>query len=278
MNALEFKEWFDNVQSVTQYKYVSLDSPKGQNIVAWNNARTKLPERIKEIELRLKSLPAGIYILKCKNTQGNKALADEYPVNAHGKIVQTETTEKKPTMSKENPSVISYDSALKFQVRIKELELENDDLKKRNKELEEEIDELQNELDELETNAPNLAENQSNVLDNIGKWINDTLTTVSPMIDKHFELKEKALNIQFLQATQQRPPAQMQPPQQQKTPVQDGAVNYTIEKIKQYIINADNQDLADCFNSAESLDHFYNMVREYDENIFNELVTFINTK
>lgn len=275
----------------TGYKYVSLAKANGQQVIAYNAGRTTPADRWQEIRRRLcsKQLPDGLYIVLAKNTQGNKNLPDEfyYQKGKPQPMAENALTKPEPP-ARNNPEVTTYTEVLKLKNRITELEFENKALLKRIDELEEEIEELE---EELETAPTTLQENQPDFLSRAGEWIQNTMITVQPIIDKFMEQRDKQIQNETLRLMiasgkmPAMPQAQAPTPQPETPQHQTDAINYTVAKITEFIEaqaqagDVDKyEELATIYNGAADLNDFYNKVKKHDVNTFNELVKFINNK
>ena len=108
------------------YGFVCLTDSKGAELIPYNSRNTA-GERLDEIKTRLSSpaLKDGVYYVKCKHTNRKNALSDDYLVYKGDKLSENVIIQQPAPISAE---VLTYESALKFQVRIKELELENQKL------------------------------------------------------------------------------------------------------------------------------------------------------
>lgn len=288
MQTYTIKELEEAVKE-TGYKYIALYTSSGKQLIPYNNTKPTVPERVQEIAKRLKSpsLKDGIYIVRAKSYQSKDGVYDEFPIQkGTGKI---ETLKENVVVKKEsnNPEITTYKEVLKLQNRITELTYENQALQKEVDDLEEEIDELKSELEEQKENAPALGEGQSkDFLERAGSWLQDIITTASPLIDKHFELKQLALNnetakIMLAQGKQLQIPTKQPEPQRQKTA--DPSQQFVVKKIQEFIMQfQDNEqhyeELANIFNTSESLDNFYERMKEYNPQTFDSLIKFINAK
>lgn len=272
----------------TGYKFLSLAKSNGLQVIAYNSGKVKPSERWEEIRRRLcsKQLPDGLYIVLGKNTQGNKNMPDEFYFQK-GKIQpMAEAPEiKAPRQTAINPEVTTYSEVLKLKNRITELEFENRALQSKIDDLEEELEELE---EQLETEPETLKE-APDFLSRAGEWLQSTMIAVQPIIDKHFELKEKQIQnetarlmIQSKQIPNFQQAPQAPPPQK---PHQEDAIQYTVGKITAFIEkqaaegNIDlYEDLAGLYNNAADFNDFYNKVKTYNPEIFDQLVSFINNK
>lgn len=199
------------------YGFVCLTDGKGAELIPYNSRNTP-GERLDEIKTRLSSpaLKDGVYYVKCKHTNRKNALSDDYLVYKGEKLSENVIIQQPAPISAE---VLTYESALKFQVRIKELELENeklrDDLKAANATIAEmETQMLSEDEDEDEESdaAPTMFESAK-------EFLSEIVQVAAPLLDKHFDLKQQALNLEAHKILRGQQTRQPQPPKQ--TPQQN---------------------------------------------------------
>lgn len=274
----------------TGYKYISLAKANGQQVIAYNAGKTTPADRWQEIRRRLcsKQLPDALYIVLAKNTQGSKNMPDEFYFQKGKPQPMAENAPTKPEPpTRNNPEVTTYSEVLKLKNRITELEFENKALQKQIDELQEEIEELEEEAE----NAPETLKEQPDFLSRAGEWIQSTMITVQPIIDKFMEQRDKQIQNETLRlmiASGKVPqiPQPKQPAPQPETPQhQTDAINYTVGKITEFIEaqaaagDVDKYEaLATIYNGAADMNDFYNKVKAYDAQTFTDLVNFINNK
>jgi len=274
-------EEFQDVQKKQKHPHLGLYNVDGSRVVAYNPNGKPVNDKIQEIKRMLcnPQLPDGVYYIKAKASLHPKGATIDYPIikgDGQDITIQNLAEDVQPlngdSFDKFNPSVTGFKEVL-------ELRVENEKLKIQNKQYKEEIQELQNEIDELTTDAEQFQLNEKpSMMESLQEFIPTVLQMVSPTIDKHYELKERAIRLQES--------AQGQPiPGQQKIEPQTSdvsAVNHTDAKIKEYIMaQQDDAELFDLmkgtYNEAENLDDFFNKFKERagDEH-FNALVNHIN--
>lgn len=294
MNAYKLDD-FERILDEQGFRYISLVRPDGSIVV--NNNQNKISPKIKleEIKKRLKSpsLNDGVYIIRCKNTLNKGGVYDDFPIMKGNPDTLKETIKPEIPMQqktvKENPNVTSYSEVLKLQVRIKELEFENERLAKEVADLEEQIEELEEQIESQPAENLSEGEPEEDVLERAGKWFKQTMIMCQPLIDKHFELKEKSLNLEAMKLMHKNGqiPVQQQRPQQPQQPQQTHqttGVEYADKRIQKFIeaIAIDDLDmyeqLVDIYNGAESMDDFLQKVQSHNEDVFNRMVQFINAK
>jgi hypothetical protein len=202
------------------YGFVCLTDGKGAELIPYNSRNTAM-ERLDEIKTRLSSpaLKDGVYYVKCKHTNRKNALSDDYLVYKGEKLAENVVIQQSQPISAE---VLTYDSALRFQVRIKELELENEKLKSDLVEANQLIDELQAEIEtsylseESEDDEPTP---QNTMFESAKEFLSEIVSVAAPLLDKHFDLKQQALNLEahkILRGQRQAPP-NMPPKQTEQT-------------------------------------------------------------
>jgi hypothetical protein len=256
-----------NIQASQGYKYIGLFDQSGRIIINFNSNVNTSANRLNEIEKRLISdgLPDGYYIVKCKNTTSKTVATDDYTFYKGSAEPTTQPAvlpiQNLPPVTAE---VLTYESALKMQVELERLKLQNAALEKELEQVKRERDEaLETQLlSEEEANTPSLLES--------GKaFLSDLMGIGAPLLDKHFELKDKQLAIQA---------AKLQFEMNRQTPAvkKPSAEEIETEKIKSFISSyQDDQEtyeaLAGIFNSATGLNDFKNKMKEYNVELYTEL-------
>lgn len=180
------------------YKHISLQTFDGGDVVKYNPSTVTPDKRFEEIERRLQSptLPDGYYNFMGKFNSMRDSVPDKYTI-VKGDVKEVDM---KPTNTPEPPvkenSVLSYKEALKMQNKIAELtankgviERERDDYRDKYYELLEEVEEIMNESPEEEEDGE-LSEG------NTGTFLKELVTNLTPIFDRHYDLKEKELEIQ----------------------------------------------------------------------------------
>jgi hypothetical protein len=255
-----------NLIHENEYKLVCLMDQAGSKILPFNRVGTDPAGRLSEIEKKLTNeiTPDGIYVICCKHAQKSKP--DNYYVRKGSeKSAQDPTPVIIQQPAAPGPDVITYDAALKMQV-------ENERLKMQVEQLTAENEQLTAQLEELETEM--LAEDPTNELIENGKtFLTETLATIAPLLDKHFELKEKQLALTALQY-QQRPqerPASIERPEH-RAPKKD---------IESYIMSCKEDpdkynELAAIYNGAENEDDFLKQLAENSQEDYIKLLQWIN--
>jgi hypothetical protein len=203
------------------YGFVCLTDSKGAELIPYNSRNTA-GERLDEIKTRLSSpaLKDGVYYVKCKHTNRKNALSDDYLVYKGDKLSENVIIQQPAPISAE---VLTYESALKFQVRIKELELENqkllDDLRAAKQTISEFEAEMLSEDDESEDES----EAAPTMFESAKDFLSEMIQVAAPLLDKHFDLKQQALNLEahkILRGQQMAQPRPTQPTPQQNEEIE----------------------------------------------------------
>ena len=212
---------FEKLQEKAKYKFVCLCDSANEFIVKWNNPSLPYDKRYNEIKSLLTSeaLPDGNYFIKCKTTHYKDGKEFTYPIEKGENIKPLEECDPNPQPMEEKPHVLTYDSALDMERKIIQLEAENEKLQTENEELREYIEELESEADPEE-----LSEGAGS---NLVALIQESAPSIMQMFDRHFEIKEKQLQLMALQLQAKAPqPAAMQ--------------NAEVPTVEQVLQNIDN--------------------------------------
>ncbi len=181
---------FSKLQEKQNYKHISLYDKFDKCRVRFNGQKNSSADKLKVIENRLDSeiYNDDYYIIKCKNYHTDKE-TDDFII--HLKENNDMTI---PTRS-ESPDITmngySFKKSLELEVELKRLQLDNNSYKK-------EILELKNEIEELENNLSDC--DNENLQDDDPKtdwksFLSESISTLAPILDKHFELKERNIAI-----------------------------------------------------------------------------------
>lgn len=246
------------------YKYVSLTDQFGKELIPFNS-RNSVAERLEEIKLRFNSpaLKNGLYLVKAKNSVQKTAAVDDFPILKG--TVENLSEPKKEIVIQQNisPEILTYQEALKMQVTIKELEMKVQQLEKENKELILENTELQAELENTATLSEDQPE-QKSMVETAKDFLSELMTFGAPLLDKHFQLKERQLEIEA---------AKYLPKQQQKP----ADPNKEMLKVREWILSKKDQPevynaLAAIFqNSNGDVSKFCQLVSDYNLELLEEL-------
>lgn len=262
------------VQSNQNYKYLGLFDQSGTQIIPFNPAKVSGAERLRQIETRLISqgLKDGIYIIKGKNSVGKTVPADEYFIQKGSNLselscdpVKEVQIVEKPTFQ---PEVLTYQGALALQIELERYKLENKSLQK-------EIDSLKADIKELEQESQLLSEEEKpSLMENAQTFLTNAMQFVAPLLDKHFELKEKQLGLQAIQIQHRlgdfgKP---VKPQATKEAPLTQHPLEVFISQYKNdpETFNA----LAEIYNTATSEEDFLKGVNDYDNEIYNALLNY----
>ena len=252
------------IQNEQNYRYIALFDAAGQQIIPFNPNRVTNEQRLREIETRLISqgLPDGYYIVKCKNSTGKTVRTDDYTFFKGDNL--SEALPPAPQIVEKvhfTPEVLTYDGALKLQIDLERLKLENQSLKK-------EIELLKAELAENETLSEESTGNAT-LWENAKGFLSELVGIGAPLLDKHFELKEKqlalkAMELQRLRPAEPKPTNRPNPEQHNKQVIEDFILTYQDDPDTY-------EQLASIYNEALSQQDFLKNLKAYDEDIFNAL-------
>ena len=262
MKVFSIKAIFE-IQEEQKYKYIGLYDQNGEKVIPFNSNATSANERLKEIETRLLSegLKDGFYNVCCKNALKGGA-ADNYCIKK-GENLSENTTANIPIVQTLPPDLLSYAQALKLNVDVERLKLENQSLKKEIETLKAEIKESESLLsEESEEAAPGMMENAKS-------FLSDAMGFIAPLLDKHFELKEKQLGLQAIQIQHRLGRDTKRPsPEQAQTRIKTANEEFILsykDEVEVY------EKLATFYNAATSEEEFFRNVKEWNGEIFNEL-------
>ena len=201
-----------NICKDQDYGFVCLTDSKGAELIPYNSRNTA-GERLDEIKTRLSSpaLKDGVYYVKCKHTNRKNALSDDYLVYKGDKLSENVIIQQPAPISAE---VLTYESALKFQVRIKELELENQNLLEDLRAAKQTISEFEAEMLSEDDESEDESEAAPTMFESAKDFLSEMIQVAAPLLDKHFDLKQQALNLEahkILRGQQMAQPRPTQP-------------------------------------------------------------------
>ena len=257
----------DKILNEGGYKHISLTDKDNVTIIPFNSNKIPVQKRALEIKKRLESFACGpgYYSLKCKNNITKTAHVDSYMIqkpkdeNLSEEIAPGIVYEEKIV----SPNVCSYEEALKMQVENERLKIENAILKKNCEELEASLKQLEEEINEAEMLADESPTKS---------WLNQVLEVGLPMLDKHFELKQRELELKAISipgASETRPAI----PEQK-------VVNPERNKFETFVLSYEGKPeydfLADTYNNAQSPDDFMNKIKSYNPGLYEDCLAFLN--
>lgn len=251
------------IQSEQNYRYIGLFDYNGAQIIPFNPNRVTNETRLREIETRLISqgLPDGYYIVKCKNSTGKSVKTDDYTFYKGENL--SEMPPPAPVILNApapaaSPEILTYNSALKLQVELEKLRLENAALKR-------ELDECRAELSEMETLGEENKET-SGMWENAKSFLSELVSVGAPLLDKHFELKEKQLALKALEISgKQTAPRQVNKPAERQAEIQAFIKSFENEDPETF------QDLVAIYNGADHQADFLEKLNGYNSELYNAL-------
>lgn len=260
------------------YGFVCLTDQMGNELIPYNSRNTAF-ERLEEIKTRLSSpaLKDGVYYVKCKDTNRKNALSDDYLIYKGEKLSEGAIIAPPTVITHE---VLTYDSALKFQVRIKELELENQNLKSQISDLQAEIEELETELKSNELLSEEIAEEaKPTMLESAKEFLSELVTIGAPLLDKHFDLKQQALNLEaqkLLRGYGSQPKPQPNKQAQAQAEAEQRKKNAQFAKVESWISSkSDDEEIYNAlialYNNSDSIPKFLELLNNYNTDLYEEL-------
>src|SRR6266566_5098552 len=123
----KFDQAFKNLINETGYKHIAMESPEGERIVSYNQAKQPLAKKWDEIRRRLNVLPDGFYKILAQYNYSGKSKADSFIIQKGNPKDNLQEDEVKITRTpaviktkeeKSHEQIMSLPEALK---RIEEL-------------------------------------------------------------------------------------------------------------------------------------------------------------
>jgi len=277
------------------YKFLGLFDQNDDAIIKFNSNKSTVDKRLTEIEKRLLSegLPDGYYKIKAKNTGGKDVVPDNYMVLKGKELpmldeheVQkngTVTILTQPATDASRDHLLTYDNALKLEIQVAKLEMENTLLTNVNNALEDKVAELEK--------SETLSENPNSTLMNNGmQFLENLVEMAAPLWDKHLDLKEKTLGLRAMELKHRIGGAgkPFNPDehrvQKQKDGTEDAYIagKEQLDPYQQWIANNFDEAkpeiydrLVVMYQDADSEQDFKDQLREYNEEMFVEFSQFI---
>jgi len=187
---------FKDVFAEQQYKHVGLFTDKGKAILTFNSTNAKASNRVEQIETRLKApaLKDGFYLVRGKSDVKSTTNYDEYVIKKGNPRTQPPTPGSvvvvNPGQNGEQ-KIHTMKEALELEKTAQAAQIENAALIAENIKLKEIIVELEEEIE--------IAEEESMDDKPKGGWgemISEAISGVTPLLDAHFELENKKLNLE----------------------------------------------------------------------------------
>lgn len=177
------------------YKHAGLYDAAGRCIAGMNNHKTPLQSKINQIRKRLDAQPDGFYTIRFQHTLGKIYPVFDYitQVGEAKGPAQVITPQIVAPLSQNAEPVRGWEEALKDKQSLATLEAENkrlqDELARHKSALAEiEEEEEEEESEEEETQAPQMMEKAKT-------FLSETIPQLLPVIDKHYELRARALDL-----------------------------------------------------------------------------------
>jgi len=248
-------------------KHAGLFRIDGTPLLRMNSNSIKVETQLQKIDERLNSqlLPDGIYVIKAKYLLNVK---DEIPAEFN---VKKGATLSENTTSHSNIEIRSFEAALSDQTKIIRLETENKSLIDKIAALEKELFEIKSnppaapEEEEEEEEEETLSESQA------PSWLQQMLTIATPLLDKHFELKQRKIELEESREKQRQ--------QQIDKPMNQNGVNTLFKKLKTWIFKQEEETktyLLELYQESESLDEFFLNLEENDPELAKDLQIFLS--
>lgn len=182
------------------YRHVRLTDSDGNMIVAFNPASITVGARIDEMATRLKgpAMKDGYYIFEGKQYLRTEAKVDKYPV-LKGTAKEEINLNPEPEPIKEDHP-LTYDQAIKMNKQIAELKAQNEYLERERDEWKLKYDQLMEEVEEIIAEEPEedetMSEGNGEISSDMQKFWTQLSENLLPVIDRHYDMKEKKLQIE----------------------------------------------------------------------------------
>jgi len=181
------------------YKHVRLLDLEGNSIVAYNPASMSVDKRIDEMKTRIKSpaLKDGYLCFEGKQYLRSDAKADKYYI-VKGTPKEDIDLNPEPAKPKEK-NALSFKEAIKLNKTIAELRAELEYALKEGQEWQAKYNSLMDDVEEIMDEEPEEEEEgpkgMSEMSENTKTFVSETIATLTPMVDRHYDMKEKELEI-----------------------------------------------------------------------------------
>lgn len=254
------------------YRHLGLYTADGQKIKPFNTKIAAFEDQAKEILNFLESniVEPGIYVLKLKKTYSGAAV--DYAINKGNIEV------KEPIVLNTNSLNIPNDfaaamshPAIKLQSDITRLELENEDLQRQIEELNEYIGDLEEKLTNVtlsEAPAPPTA------FETAKNFLSEIVAFGAPLLDKHFELKAQALEIEKMKNGLKTAPTQKDQAPEVKREKQ------IEQKIKEWINSkSEDQELSNnlmvLYYNSSDIGKFAERLNDFNNELYEECKQYV---
>jgi len=275
-----------DILSDQKHNHVSLHNLDGSRIIPYNKAGDSVANKLEEIKTTLNNptLQDGMYYVRCKNTLNKSGSKFDYPIIV-GTLPEAPKTVKGKTVATLSepangfePNVTSYENVLELRIELERVKMENMHLREQVQNLESDLEDYE---DAEEEEGEVLSDN-SGMMGNIKSMLESTISSLTPMMDKHYELKERKLALEEKKGHYAQPNAPRQIEKEQQ--FQKDAIDYTDKKIQEFIARYESapelhETFAKFYNDAQTMDEFFAAMKEYcSAEQFEELIQFINAK
>jgi len=176
------------------YRHLALYGSSGDKVMGFNNQNTKPSDRITAIKKRLQApaLPDGIYVIQCKSSLSRGVSSDDYPI-AKGRYDKNTEVNINAPVAEHNSNgsgdkVLSYKEVLKLQTEMAEMRAEMTRLKEENEMLADHNEELAEGTDQEEEDNGDMGNNMSDMIGALAE-------AVVPVLDRHYDMQEKKLQL-----------------------------------------------------------------------------------
>ena len=242
------------------YRYCSMWA-NGEMIENWNKAGRAL-DKFEQIKKRLNSQPSGSYVICCRNSVRGKI--DEFTFD------KSDGTQAPPVLSENiNPRYLENKAYLDLAIKNAELKKDTEIQALRNEisGLKAEIKDLNDQLNEIDLEAESFTLNEqpkvNSLMENAKEFLSSLMEYGAPLLDKHFSLKEQALQLEALKIANRPAAAELDP-------------NAKAKKILNWIESKSNDGetynvLKQCYQESKTIGDFVEKVNNIDQNLSDEL-------
>jgi hypothetical protein len=255
----------------TDYKFCGLFDQNDSCIETYNRTGNAI-EKFEIIKKRLSSQPDGIYTIKCRNS--TKGAIDLYEYKKGSQMIS-----EKPGVT---VKYLENDRILQLSIECERLKAQIDRKDDKITDLEKEINLLLNENEDLENKITELENNSAPVtlgeesstpslMESAKDFLGQLMEFGAPLLDKHFSLKEQALNLEALRIQNVKP--------QQRTE-QDKQRAEIVKKVESWI-NSKKEDM-EVYNklyaiyiNCGNILKFSEMLKDNSEELYNEFLTIV---
>ena len=232
-----------------------------EQIETWNKSGRALA-KFEQIKKRLNSQPSGTYEIRCRNSVRGKI--DRFTFD------KSDGMPANPVLSENiNPRYLENKAYLDLAIKNAELKKDTEIQALLNEiaGLKAEIKDLNDQLNEIDLEAENFTLNEepkaNSLMENAKEFLSSLMEYGAPLLDKHFSLKEQALQLEALKIANRPAPAELDP-------------NAKAKKILSWIQSKSNDGetynvLNQCYQESKTIAEFVEKVNNIDQNLGNEL-------